>query len=243
MEAIMIDFSKMTKWDIGKCFDYAILPKDTTEEVIRRECKVAIKYNCRAFCFSSSYWTPVVKEELEGTDIQIGAAIGFPFGQQTSAVKCFETEEAVRLGATVLDACMNVGDLKDKKYDKILQEFKDYVKAAQGVETKMIIETCFLTDEEIATACKLVAEAGIDWAKSSSGQYEGPSMEQVLIMVDTLKGTRTRVKVSGVKYPRPQNAYAFLLAGAELIGSRAAPQIIDSLDTMRKIGMIPAYKG
>jgi len=243
MEAIMIDFSKMTKWDIGKCFDYAILPKDTTEEVIRRECKVAIKYNCRAFCFSSSYWTPVVKEELEGTDIQIGAAIGFPFGQQTSAVKCFETEEAVRLGATVLDACMNVGDLKDKKYDKILQEFKDYVKAAQGVETKMIIETCFLTDEEIATACKLVAEAGIDWAKSSSGQYEGPSMEQVLIMVDTLKGTRTRVKVSGVKYPRPQNAYAFLLAGAELIVSRAAPQIIDSLDTMRKIGMIPAYKG
>ncbi|MGI6152128.1 MAG: deoxyribose-phosphate aldolase, partial [Christensenellales bacterium] len=140
----MIDFSKMTKKELGKCFDYAILPKDTTEDVIRRECKVAIQYNVKAFCFSSSYWTPVVKEELEGTDIQIGAAIGFPFGQQSNAVKCFETEEAVRLGATVLDNCMNVGDLKDKKYDKVLQDFKDYVKAAQGVETKMILDTAFL---------------------------------------------------------------------------------------------------
>jgi deoxyribose-phosphate aldolase len=62
-------------------------------------------------------------------------------------------------------------------------------------------------------------------------------------MVDTLKGTKTKVKVSGVKFPRPQNAYAFLLAGAELIGTRAAPQIIDAVDTMRKIGMIPQYKG
>jgi len=239
----MIDFSKLTKWDAGKCFDYAILPKETTEDVIRSECKVAIKYNCRAFCFSSSYWTTVVKEELAGTDLQIGAAIAFPFGQQSNAVKCFETEEAVRMGATVLDNCMNVGDLKDKKYAKVLQDFKDYVKAAQGVETKMILDVAFLTDEEIATACKLIAESGINWAKSASGQYQGPTLEQVLIMVDTLKGTKCRVKVSGVKFPRAQNAYAFLLAGAELIGSRAAPEIIDSLDTMRKIGMVPAYKG
>lgn len=70
-----------------------------------------------------------VAEELKGTNIMVGAAIGFPFGQQSSAVKAFETAEAVRLGATVLDNCMNVGDLKDKKYDKILAEFKEYVDA------------------------------------------------------------------------------------------------------------------
>lgn len=239
----MIDFSKMTKWDMGKCFDYAILPKDTTEEQIRSECKKAIAYNCKAFCFSSSYWTKVVAEELEGTDLLIGAAIGFPFGQQTSAVKAFETEEAVRMGATVLDNCLNVGALKDKKYDEVLQEFKDYKKAAGPAMTKMILDTEFLTDEEIATACKLIAEAGIDWAKSASGQWKGPTMEDVLIMVDTLKDTNVKVKVSGVKYPRPQNAYAFLLAGAELIGSRSAPEIIDALDTMRRIKMIPEYQG
>ena len=147
------------------------------------------------------------------------------------------------MGGTVLDFCMNVGALKDKKYKQTLQEFKDFKKAAGPAMTKVIIEAEMLTDEEIATACKLIAEAGIDWAKSSSGQYKGMTMEQVLVMVDTLKDSDTKVKVSGVKYPRPQNAYAFLLAGAELIGSRAAPQIIDALPTMRKIGMIPKYEG
>ena len=239
----MLDFSKMTQKDFGKCFDYAILRKDITEAEIRQECKVAVKWNCKAFCFGSTYWIPVVAEELAGTDVLVGAGIAYPYGNQTGAVKCFETEEAVRMGATVLDNSMNLHDLKDKKYDKILQEFKDYVKAAQGVMTKMIIDVAFLTDDEIATACKLIAEAGIDWAKSATGQWEGPSIEQVLVMVDTLKDTGTKVKVSGVKFPHAQNAYAYLLAGAELIGTRAAPKIIQSLDTFRKIGMIPAYNG
>ncbi|MEG0378488.1 MAG: deoxyribose-phosphate aldolase [Eubacterium sp.] len=239
----MVDFSKMTKKEVGKLFDYAILPKDTTEKDIRDGCKKAIEYNCKAFCYSSSYWTPVVVEELKGTDLLVGAGIGFPFGQQTSAVKAFETEEAVRMGATVLDNCMNVGALKDKKYDEVLQEFKDYKKAAGPAITKMILDVAFLTDEEIATACKLIAEAGIDWAKSASGQYEGPTLEQVLLMVDTLKDAETKVKVSGVKFPRAQNAYTFLMAGAELIGTRDAPAIIDALDTMRRIGIVPEYKG
>jgi deoxyribose-phosphate aldolase len=239
----MIDFSKVTKRDIGKLFDFSILPKDTTEAQIRAGCKKAIEYNCKAFCFSSSEWTQVVAEELKGTDLQVGAAIGFPFGQQSSAVKAFETAEAVRLGATVLDNVMNVGDLKDKKYKKILDEFKEYKKAAGSVETKMIIETCMLTREEIATACKLIAEAGIDWAKTSTGQYAGPSISDVMFMADVLKDTKVRVKVAGVKAPRPQNAYAFFLAGAELIGTQGAVEIIDGLEDVRKIGMIPEYKG
>ena len=227
----------------GQAFDYAILPKTTTEADIREGCRTAIKYNCKAFCFSSSEFTPIVVEELAGTDLLVGAAIGFPFGQQSSAVKAFETEEAVRLGATVLDNCMNVGDLKDRKLDKIRAEFKDYVTAAQGVMTKMIIETPFLTEEEIKIATELVCEAGIDWVKSSSGQYTTTKLKDVMIMSDTVKGSNTRVKVSGVKDPRPQNAFAFILAGAELIGSRDAPSIIDAVDDLRKIGLIPAYTG
>ena len=239
----MVDLSKMTKWDMGKLFDFSVLPKQTTEAEIRQGCKTAIKYNCKAFCFSSSEWTPIVAEELKGTDIQVGAAIGFPFGQQSSAVKAFETEEAVRLGATVLDNCMNVGDLKDRKLDKIRAEFKDYVTAAQGVMTKMIIETPFLTPEEIKIASELVAEAGIDWVKSSTGQYTTTKLEDVLIMRDAVKGSNCKVKVAGVKDPRPQNAFIFILAGAELIGTRAAPEIIDAVDDLRAIGLIPAYTG
>lgn len=239
----MVDLSKMTKWDMGKLFDFSVLPKYSTEADIREGCRLAIEYNCKAFCFSSSNWTSIVAEELKGTDVQVGAAIGFPFGQQSSAVKAFETAEAVRMGATVLDNCMNVGDLKDKKYNVILDEFKEYVKAAQGVETKMIIETCFLTKEEIVTATKLVCEAGIDWVKTSTGQYGGPSVQDIMLMTDAVAGTKTRVKVAGVKDPRPQNAFAFIQAGAELIGTRAAIEILDAVDDLRKIGLIPAYKG
>ena len=239
----MIDLSKMTKWDMGKLFDFSVLPKQTTEAEIRKGCQEAIKYNCKAFCYSSSEWTPVVVEELKGTDLLVGAAIGFPFGQQSSKVKAFETEEAVRLGATVLDNCMNVGDLKDKKYDKIRAEFKEYVDAAQGVMTKMIIETCFLTKEEIVTATKLVCEAGIDWVKTSTGQYAGPSVQDVMLMVDAVEGTKTKVKVAGVKDPRPQNTFCFIQAGAEIIGTRVAMEILDAVDDLRKIGLIPAYVG
>ena len=122
----MIDLSRMTKHDMGKLFDFSVLPKDTTEEQIRKGCRLAIQYNCKAFCYSSSYWTAVVAEELKGTDLLVGAAIAFPFGQQSSAVKAYEAEEAVRLGATVLDCCMNVGALKDKKYAEIRQEFNKW---------------------------------------------------------------------------------------------------------------------
>jgi len=117
------------------------------------------------------------------------------------------------------------------------------VDAAQGVMTKMIIETCFLTKEEIVTATKLVCEAGIDWVKTSTGQYGGPSVQDVMLMVDAVKGTKTKVKVAGVKDPRPQNAFCFIQAGAELIGTRAAVEILDAVDDLRKIGLIPAYTG
>ncbi len=240
----MVDFTKIpSKREAGKLIDYSILPKQTTEKEIIDACRKAIEYNVKAVCVSSSYWTPIVAKELNGTDIMVGAAIGFPFGQQTSAVKAFESEEAVRLGATVLDNCMNVGALKDRKFAEIKREFKEYKEAAGPVMTKMIIEVCYLTDEEIRVACELVAEAGIDWVKSSSGQYEGPTLEQVMLMSECVKGTSTKVKVSGVKFPRPQNAYAFLMAGAELIGTRAAVEVIDSFDTMRRIGIIPPYEG
>lgn len=85
---------------------------------------------------------------------------------------------------------------------------------------------------------RLIAEAGLDYAKTSTGQYEGPSMDQFLVMKKALTGTGVRLKVAGVKFPRPQNAYAFIKAGAELIGTRASGQIIDAYDQMKEIGLL-----
>ncbi|MBQ9156898.1 MAG: deoxyribose-phosphate aldolase [Eubacterium sp.] len=238
----MVDLSKYNKENIGKLFDYSVLPKNSDEAAIRKGCKEAVQYNCAAFYPSSPYWLPVITEELAGSDVLPAAAIAFPFGSATAATKGFETEEAIRLGAKSVDTCLNVGALKDGKYDVIREELRVFKEAAQGALTKYILETCFLTDDEIRAACELVAEAGLDYAKTASGQFEGPSMEQFLIMKETLKGTPVKLKVAGVKFPRPQNAYAFIMAGADLIGTRAAPQMIDALDQIREIGLIPPYK-
>ena len=235
----MVDLSKMDKWSLGKCFDHSVLPKDTTEADIRRGCQEAKDYNCAAFYSASPYWTPVVKEELEGTDIHIATGLDFPFGASTVKMKGLETEEAVRLGCTALDMVMNIGALKDKNYKEVKAGLDAFVKAAEGNLTKCIMDVNFLTDDEIIAGCNLIAEAGIDYAKTSTGQFEGPSMDQFLLMKKTLKDTDIKLKVAGVKFPRPQNAYAFLLAGADLIGTRAAVAIIDALDQMREIGIVP----
>ncbi len=239
----MVDLSRTTAWDLGKCFDQSVLPKNTTETDIREGCRLAVRYNCASFYSSSGYWTPVVAEELAGTDVLPAAAIAFPFGAATTAAKAAETAEAVDRGARALDCVMNIGALKSGHTGDVVEECKAFVDAAQGNLTKMILETAFLTDDEIRLGCQLVMDAGIDYVKSSSGQLEGPSMEHALLMVAACAGSSTKVKVAGVKFPRPQNAYAFLLAGVDLIGTRDAPAIIDALDQMRSIGLVPSHVG
>ncbi|NLT17287.1 MAG: deoxyribose-phosphate aldolase [Clostridiales bacterium] len=237
-----VDLSKMDKKSLGKCFDHSVLPKNTQEKDIREGCREAVKYNCASFYSATIFWTPVVLEELEGSDVLPATGIDFPFGANPARLKAIEAEMAVKAGCKALDIVMNIGALKDGKHDVVLQELKDFKTAAQGNLTNCILETGFLTDEEIATGCKLVAEAGLDYAKTASGQFDGPSMEQFLIMRETLKGTGVKLKVAGVKFPRPQNAYCFILAGAELIGTRAAPAIIEALDQMRDLGIVPPYR-
>lgn len=235
----MADLSKMDKRAVAKLFDFSVLQKNAQEKDIREGCKLAREYGFAAFYSSSAYWTPIIKEELAGTDIEIGTGIAFPFGSAPSAVKAFEVEDAVRRGCTAVDMVMNIGALKDRRYDVVREELRDFVKAAGNAVTKCILEVCFLTDEEIATGCKLIAEAGVQFAKTSTGQFDGPSLEQFLIMKNTLAGTSVKLKVAGVKFPRPQNAYVFLMAGADRIGTRAAPQIVDALDQLRELGIVP----
>ena len=235
-----VDLSRMDKGQVAKLFDFSVLPKNTQEADIRKGCALTRQYRFAAFYSASAYWTPIVVEELAGyPDIEIGTGIAFAWGAAPSAVKAFEAQDAVRRGATALDMVMNVGALKDGHYDVVLEELKDFVKAAEASVTKAILEVGFLSDEEIATGCKLIAEAGVQFAKTSTGQFEGPSLEQVLVMKDTLMGTHVKLKVAGVKFPRPQNAYVFLMAGADRIGTREAPAIVDALDQFRELGIVP----
>jgi deoxyribose-phosphate aldolase len=238
----MVNLAKFDRRGIGKLFDYSVLPKQTTEQEIRSGCREAVAYNCAAFYSASPYWTPVVKEELRGTDVLVATGIGFPFGVAPSVVKALETERAVAEGCQSVDLVINAGALRSGHVAAVRQEIKDFVKAAGGALTKVILEVCYLSNEEIVTGCRLIQEAGAAYAKTSTGQFEGPDMSQVLLMRETLKGSAVKLKVAGVKFPRPQNAYAFILAGADLIGTRAAPEIIDALEEMRAVGIVPPYQ-
>ena len=235
----MVDFKTLTKEQLAGMMDYSILPKYTQEKEIREGCALARKYNFAAFYSSSPYWTPIVAEELKGYDhIEIGTGIAFPFGSAPAFVKALEVEEAVRLGCTTVDVVMNIGALKDKKYQVVEEELKLFVQAAGNAVTKCILEVCYLTDDEIAAGSKLIEQAGIQYAKTSTGQFDGPTMEQFLIMKKTLAGTDVKLKVAGVKFPRAQNALVFIKAGAVRIGTRAAIEIVEAYDTMKEIGLI-----
>jgi deoxyribose-phosphate aldolase len=236
----VIDFQDLDEKTLAKVIDFSILPKQTTEAEIREGCAVTRQYGFAAFYASSAYWAPVVREELAGMeDVEIGTGIAFPFGSVPAAVKAFEVEDAVRRGCTAVDMVMNIGALKSGDHQVVAEELRLFKQAAAGAVTKCILEVCFLADEEIATASKLVAEAGIDFVKTSSGQFEGPSLEQFLVMREAVRDAPVRLKVAGVKFPRPQNALVFLRAGADRIGTRAGPEIVDSLEMLRKIGLVP----
>lgn len=236
----MVDLSKMDKKSLAKVFDYSILPKESQEAAIRKGCALTRDYQFAAFYASSPFWAPIVKEELaEYPEIEIGTGIAFPWGSQTPSTKAFETEEAVKLGCTAVDLCMNVGALKDQRFEVIREELRLFVTAAGPAVTKCIIECCFLSNQDIANACNLISAAGVQYAKTSSGQFEGPSLDQFMAMRRALEGSDVKLKVAGVKFPRPQNAFVFLLAGADRIGTRDAPAIIDALDLLREIGMVP----
>lgn len=236
----MLDLARLDRRAVAKALDFSILPKETQESDVRKGCELARRYGFAAFYTSSAFWTPIVKQELAGhDDIEIGTGIAFPFGSVPASVKAFETEDAVARGCTTVDLVMNIGALKSGDHRAVREELALFARAAGPAVTKCILEVCHLTNDEIATGCRLIAGAGIQFAKTSSGQFEGPTLEQFLLMRETLRDSPVRLKVAGVKSPRAQNAYVFLLAGADRIGTRAAPEIVEALDMVRKIGLIP----
>jgi len=238
-----VDFTKINESNVGKLFDPSVLPKNSTKEEIIAGAKDAVKHNTMSFVISSPYYLPVITPILAGTTVIPCSCIAFPFGATTGKVKALETEEGYKLGARAFDLVMNIGALQDGDFKVVEQELKDFKAAAQDAVTKVIMDIEFLTNEQIAAGTKIIVETGMDYAKTSSGQFDGPSLEQFIIMRDVCKGTKTKTKVAGVKFPRPQNAYVFLMAGADLIGTRAAVPMIKALSQMRELGLIPKYTG
>lgn len=212
---------------LEKYIDHTILKADATLDKVKKVCKEAKDYNFASVCVNP-YYASFVSKELEGTDVKTCVVIGFPLGANTKEVKAFEADQAVKDGANEVDMVINIGALKDKRYDAVKEDIEAVVKAVnkRGI-VKTIIETCLLTDEEKVKACRIAKEAGADFVKTSTGfSTAGANAEDVALMRKTV-GDDMGVKAAGGI--RDYNkAMEMIKAGASRIGTSSGISIIES---------------
>ncbi|MGN0353319.1 MAG: deoxyribose-phosphate aldolase [Roseburia sp.] len=208
-----------------KYFDHTILKAEATEAQVAKICEEAIENDFASVCVNQ-YYTKFVAEKLKGSNVDVCTVVGFPLGMSDTRVKAFETKAAIEDGATEVDMVINVGALKDKKYDYVLNDIRTLKEVCgKDVVLKVIIETCLLTEEEKVKACELSKEAGADFVKTSTGfSTGGAKAEDVALMRETV-GTEMGVKASGGIHTE-EEAQAMIDAGASRLGTSATLAII-----------------
>ena len=210
--------------NINKMIDHTLLKPEATKEMIENLCKEAKEYDFKSVCVNP-YWVSTAYEELRDSDVLVCTVVGFPLGATTKETKFFETDFAVQEGADEIDMVINVGALKSKQYDVVLEDIKSVVQAANGRTVKVIIETCLLSDEEKVKACKLSMEAGANFVKTSTGfSTAGAKVEDVELM-KSIVGDNLEVKASG-GIRDLDTALKMIEAGATRLGVSAGVQII-----------------
>ncbi|HFI0694289.1 TPA: deoxyribose-phosphate aldolase [Streptococcus suis] len=209
---------------LNKYIDHTVLKPETTKEQVAKVLEEAKEYDFASVCINPT-WVSFAAEGLKGTDVKVCTVIGFPLGANTSAVKAFETKDAIENGADEIDMVINIGALKSKNYDLVLEDIKAVVTASGDKLVKVIIETCLLTDEEKVKACELSKEAGADFVKTSTGfSTGGATVEDVALMRKTV-GPDMGVKASGGARSY-EDAIAFIEAGASRIGASSGVAIM-----------------
>ena len=209
-----------------KLFDHTILKADATKEDVKKVCEEAMAYSFYSVCVNS-YYVPYVAELLHGSDVKICTVVGFPLGAMSTRAKALEAKIAVMDGADEVDMVINIGALKDKDYDVVLEDIKAVKEACGNALLKVIIETCLLTDEEKIKACELSKEANADFVKTSTGfSTAGAKVEDVRLMRDTV-GDDMGVKASGGIHDK-EFANALVEAGASRLGTSATIKIVES---------------
>ena len=216
--------------NIAKMIDHTILKAFATENDVKQLCKEAKEYNFFSVCINPAN-IELAKKELEGSDVKVCTVIGFPLGANTSEVKAFETKDAIKKGADEVDMVINIGALKDKNYDYVLNDIKAVVDAAdKKALVKVIIETCYLTDEEKKIACELSVKAGADFVKTSTGFGTGGSTPEDIKLMREVVGPNIGVKASG-GVRNQEDAKAVIEAGCSRIGASASVAITKGEDS------------
>lgn len=213
--------------ELNQYFDHTLLAPEATESHIQRLCREAREYGFYSVCVNPCY-VSLAKQELEGSNVKIACVVGFPLGACECAGKVFETAGAVEDGADEIDMVLNIGFLKDGKWEQVQSEIAAVVQeAAKGSAiVKVILETCLLSDSEIVEACHLAEAAKAVFVKTSTGFSKGgASVDHVALMKQTV-GDRLQVKASG-GIRDLKTALAMIEAGADRLGASASVSIME----------------
>lgn len=209
----------------NKMIDHTVLKADTPLETVKRICDEAMEYGFASVCINPCH-VAYCADYLKDSDVNVCTVIGFPLGANTSAVKAFETKDAIANGADEIDMVMNIGALKDKNYDLVRDDVKAVVEAANGTLVKVILETCLLTEDEIKKACELCVEAKADYVKTSTGfSTRGATIEDVQIMKAAVQG-KAKVKAAGGVRTH-EDMVQIVEAGADRIGTSAGCSLVE----------------
>ena len=202
---------------IAKMIDHTMLKADASEKTILRYCREAKEYGFASICVNTCF-VPLVAKELKGSGVKTCCVVGFPLGAMSTSAKAFEAKQAVADGAEEVDMVINIGAMKDARFDFVKKDIEAVVEASKPAIVKVSIETCLLTDEEKVKACELSVEAGAAFVKTSTGfSTGGATVADVKLMKETV-GDRAKVKASG-GIRTPEDAKALIEAGADRIGA------------------------
>ena len=203
--------------------DHTLLAQNATWEQIRTICDDGMKYHCASVCIPASFARQA--KDYVGERLPICTVIGFPNGYSTTAVKCFEASDAVQNGADEIDMVVNVGWVKDGRYDDLLAEIRAVKAACRGKLLKVIIETCLLTEEEKIRMCEVVSASGADYIKTSTGFSTGGATREDVALFAAHVAPHVKIKAAG-GISSIEDAEAFLALGASRLGTSRVVKIV-----------------
>ena len=207
--------------------DHTLLNQTAKWEEIKQICDDAIKYSTASACIPPCF----VKQAKEyvGDKATICTVIGFPNGYNTTAVKVFETKQAIENGADEIDMVINIGALKEEKYKEIENEIKEIKAACKDSILKVIIETCLLSDEEKIKMCQIVSNAGADYIKTSTGfSVAGATKKDIKLFAENI-GANVKIKAAG-GIKSLQDAQDFITLGCSRLGTSQIVKIVKGMD-------------
>jgi deoxyribose-phosphate aldolase len=213
----------MTDQEIFSRVDHTLLKAAASWEEIKILCDEAVRFNTASVCIPPSYVKPVY--EAFGNRPVICTVIGFPLGYSIAAAKVLEAEMAVKSGAAEIDMVINIGDVKSGHFDWVLEELRLVKKACGNIILKVIVETCYLTEEEKIRLCGIVSEAGADFIKTSTGFGSSGAVLTDIALFKQNVGPGVKIKAAGGIKTR-EDFEAFIAAGADRIGTSSAVRLL-----------------